>query len=234
MRHHSRILHQHHGRRRVSISHSTTPSVLSPLIQNHRAPGTAKKDTNGCISNCGTKVKSTSVVTGKPKRIGYFEAWNLNRKCANMDISKMTDGGDYTHVHWAFGNITESWEVDVSGLQDQFDGLLKLQGIQRIMSFGGWGFSTDAYTHNIFRNGVRDGNRQILAANVAKFIVDNGLDGVDFDWEYPGVSCFVCSCAWALPYRHTRLADIYVSPRPKTFQVSTQITLTRERTMPSS
>jgi GH18 family chitinase len=105
-----------------------------------------------------------------------------------MDISKMVEDGYYTHVHWAFGNITENWEVDVSGSQEQFDGLLKLEGIQRIMSFGGWGFSTDAYTHNIFRTGVRDGNRQTLSANVVKFIVDNNLDGVDFDWEYPGVS----------------------------------------------
>lgn len=102
----------------------------------------------------------------------------------------MTDDGYYTHVHWAFGNITTSWEVDVSGTQEQFDGLLKLENIQRIMSFGGWGFSTDPYTHNIFRAGVRDGNRQSLATNVVKFIVDNDLDGVDFDWEYPGVSVY--------------------------------------------
>jgi chitinase len=112
----------------------------------------------------------------------------LQRTCANMDISKVTDGGYYTHVHFAFANITTDWQVDVSGLKDQFDGLVKLTGIQRILSFGGWGFSTDPYTFNIFRTGVLDGNRQKLAANIAKFIGDNGLDGVDFDWEYPGVS----------------------------------------------
>lgn len=103
-----------------------------------------------------------------------------------MDVSKMTFDNYYTHVHWAFGNITASWEVDVTGQKEQFDGLLKLQGIKRIMSFGGWGFSTDAATHQIFRTGVRDGNRQVLAANIVKFIVDNDLEGVDFDWEYPG------------------------------------------------
>ncbi|KAJ5662800.1 hypothetical protein N7507_003531 [Penicillium longicatenatum] len=162
-----------------------TPEFCTNTTEKGGAPGTAKAKTNGCISNCGTEIKSVSVYPARPYRIGYFEAWNLNRPCANMDVSKMTDG-DYTHVHWAFGNITEDWKVDVSGQQEQFDGLLKLKDIERIMSFGGWGFSTDDYTHNIFRQGVRDGNRQILAANIIKFIEDNGLDGVDFDWEYPG------------------------------------------------
>ncbi|KAL3477790.1 glycoside hydrolase superfamily [Aspergillus californicus] len=163
-----------------------TPEFCTNTTEDGGAPGTAKNNTNGCISNCGTEVKSSDSPISTPRRIGYFEAWNLDRSCANMDVSKMTDDGYYTHVHWAFGNITESYEVDVSGLQEQFDGLLELQDIKRIMSFGGWGFSTDAYTHQIFRTGVRDGNRQILAANVVEFIVDNDLDGVDFDWEYPG------------------------------------------------
>ncbi|KAL4804670.1 glycoside hydrolase superfamily [Aspergillus unguis] len=163
-----------------------TPEFCTNSTEDGGAPGTAKKDTNGCISNCGTKVNSSSSAIDTPRRIGYFEAWNLDRSCANMDISKMTDDNLYTHVHWAFGNITESYEVDVSGNQDQFDGLLKLENIKKIMSFGGWGFSTDAYTHQIFRNGVREGNRETLAENVVAFIVDNDLDGVDFDWEYPG------------------------------------------------
>lgn len=159
-------------------------------------------------------------------RIGYFEAWNLDRPCANMDISKMTDGNIYSHVHWAFGNITESWEVDVSGLQEQFDGLKELKDIQRILSFGGWGFSTEPYTHNIFREGVKDGNRQILAANVAKFINDNDLDGVDFDWEYPGVSS-----------SHFKSSGLDLADprfRRKIFQVLGQTALIQAKTMPHS
>lgn len=169
--------------------HIYLPSLITTVaLTALRAPGTAKKGTNGCISNCGTKVKSVDSLVDEPHRIGYFEAWNLDRPCAHMDISKMTEGDYYTHVHWAFGNITETWEVDLGGQQEQFEGLLKLKNIQRVMSFGGWGFSSGAYTHNIFRNGVKDGNRQKLASNVVKFIVDNDLDGLDFDWEYPGVS----------------------------------------------
>ncbi|KAK3938836.1 glycoside hydrolase superfamily [Diplogelasinospora grovesii] len=163
-----------------------TPEFCTNTTAPNGAPGTSAHGTNGCISNCGTDVKRTGVAPQTPFRIAYFEAWNKQRPCATMDISKVTDGGRYTHVHFGFANITANWQVDVSGARDQFGGLVALKGIKRILSFGGWGFSTDPYTFNIFRTGVLDGNRQTLAANVAKFIVDNNLDGVDFDWEYPG------------------------------------------------
>jgi GH18 family chitinase len=38
----------------------------------------------------------------------------------------------------------------------------------------------------IFREGVTSDNRATLAENVADFISTNDIDGVDFDWEYPG------------------------------------------------
>ena len=54
------------------------------------------------------------------------------------------------------------------------------------MSFGGWSFSTEQDTYPIFRQGVTGAQRQAFAANVANFVKAHGLDGVDFDWEYPG------------------------------------------------
>ena len=87
-------------------------------------------------------------------------AFNKNRPCLNMDVSKLQGNSYYTDIHWAFANLTSSWEVDVSGAQDQFNGFLKLTGFNRVLSFGGWGFSTTAYTYGVFRNGVKDGNRQ--------------------------------------------------------------------------
>lgn len=126
----------------------------------HRAPGTARAGTNGCISNCGTSITNNGDKPDQLKRIAYFESWNLQRLCLNMDISKLQDNNYYTHVHFAFANLTTDWQVDVSGAQNEFNGLLKLTGITRILSFGGWGFSTTLYTFNIFRNGVKDGYRQ--------------------------------------------------------------------------
>ncbi len=105
-----------------------------------------------------------------------------------MDVSKMTTVGNYTHVHFAFGNITNSFQVDVSGVQKQFDGLKKLTGVKKILSFGGWAFSTAPGTAPIFRSGVTSGQRTTFVNNLVKFVADNGLDGIDFDWEYPGAS----------------------------------------------
>jgi hypothetical protein len=48
-------------------------------------------------------------------------------------------------------------------------------------------FSTEARTAHIFRNGVKPGNRERLAASLVNFVLQNDLDGIDFDWEYPGV-----------------------------------------------
>jgi chitinase len=58
--------------------------------------------------------------------------------------------------------------------------------VKRIVSFGGWSFSTNFDTFPIFRVGVTAAQRQSVATKVAAFVVSNGLDGVDFDWEYPG------------------------------------------------
>jgi chitinase len=108
-----------------------------------------------------------------------------------MDISKMSSLG-YTHVHFAFANITSSFQVDVSGVQSQFNGLKQLTGIKRIISFGGWAFSTSPDSAPIFRQGVTAAQRTTFINNVVSFINNNNLDGVDFDWEYPGV-CFLSS-----------------------------------------
>ncbi|KAF2157187.1 glycoside hydrolase family 18 protein, partial [Myriangium duriaei CBS 260.36] len=162
-----------------------TPDFCTNTTKPGGAPGTALPNTNGCISNCGTNVVQTP---GKNEqfRIGYFESWNLQRPCDVMDVSKVNANGYYTHVHWGFANITSSWNVDVSGAQDQFNGFLKVSNVKKILSFGGWGLSTSPATFEIFRTGVLDGNRQVLATNIVNFIQANNLDGVDFDWEYPG------------------------------------------------
>jgi GH18 family chitinase len=60
--------------------------------------------------------------------------------------------------------------------------------VKRIVSFGGWAYSTEAATYNILQQAIIT-NRDTFASNIAQFLNDEGLDGVDIDWEYPGVSC---------------------------------------------
>lgn len=59
--------------------------------------------------------------------------------------------------------------------------------MKRIISFGGWDFSTSPDTYMIFCEGVTAANRGTFAMNVVNFVQQNDLDGIDLDWEYPGV-----------------------------------------------
>ncbi|KAH7029919.1 glycoside hydrolase superfamily, partial [Microdochium trichocladiopsis] len=149
-------------------------------------PGTARPSTNGCISNCG-KIEITN--NDRPPanfiRVGYFEGWNGERPCLNMDVDEI--GSPITHIHFAFGDISNDFVPSVGGdIQDQWQKFLKITSQKRIISFGGWAFSNEPGTSHIIRQGVKPANRQRLADNIIKFVVDNNLDGVDFDWEYPG------------------------------------------------
>jgi chitinase len=97
------------------------------------------------------------------------------------------DFSAYTHIHLAFAGITSDWNLDVSLIQDQFDAFVRMSGdFKKILSVGGWAFSTDPGTYAIFREAVSVENRETFAHNVAAFVLGYGLDGIDFDWEYPG------------------------------------------------
>ncbi|KAK1756786.1 hypothetical protein QBC47DRAFT_443416 [Echria macrotheca] len=155
-----------------------------------KTPGTAKNGTAGCISNCGLDIVNNKNPPKTFGKIGYFESWNpYSRGCLNMDVTDVPkSGGGYTHLHFAFGNITEDFQISMSGVQDQWDKFVKMQGIHKVVAFGGWAFSNEPSTNHIIRNGVKPGNRDKFAKNVADFIKNNNLDGVDFDWEYPGAT----------------------------------------------
>lgn len=154
---------------------------------NTGAPGTAKNGTFGCISNCGM----TIVQSDPPPqfiKLGYFEGFNLGRECLHMDASQIDPS--FTHVHFAFGTISSDFEI---GQEDEYAEFLfqqfkNIKGAKRIVSFGGWVFSAEAPNYPIFRNGVATAdNREKLASNLVKYVIDNDLDGLDIDWEYPAV-----------------------------------------------
>ncbi|KAJ5827672.1 Glycoside hydrolase superfamily [Penicillium robsamsonii] len=150
------------------------------------APGTAAEDENGCISNCGNHIKPGTTEPPDFKMIVYFEAWNSNRPCMNMDVTDIPSKGTYSHVHFAFANITKDLEVDIEDVKPSFNAFVGMKDFNRILSFGGWAFSTAPETFPIFRQGVTDAQRQKFADNVVAFLKLHNLDGLDFDWEYPG------------------------------------------------
>jgi chitinase len=94
-----------------------------------------------------------------------------------MDLSA------YTHIHLSFGVATAGLAVDVSAIQSQFNSFVTMTGFKRILSIGGWSFSTDPGTYTIFRNAVTAANVDTFVANIVSFVEEYGLDGIDIDWE---------------------------------------------------
>ncbi|KAL3430403.1 hypothetical protein BDV09DRAFT_189290 [Aspergillus tetrazonus] len=121
-------------------------------------PGTSPPKTNGCVSSCGVDIHNTENPPMDYGRIGYYETRNFNQKCLWLRAENANTDLSYTHIHWAFA------EVDASD----------------------WSYSTEPETYNILREAMSPPNRKIFATNVAAFVAEHELDGVDFDWEYPG------------------------------------------------
>ncbi|CAG8890307.1 unnamed protein product [Penicillium egyptiacum] len=155
---------------------------------NTGAPGTAKPGTNGCISNCGTKIVKGNAPS-EYRSIGYYEGYQFNRDCLFQDALQI-DGSQYTHLHFGFGDISSDYKVSIDDkmMKYQFENFKYVYGPKKILSFGGWDFSTQPATYQILRQGTTAANRKTLATNIANFIKDNNLDGVDIDWEYPGAT----------------------------------------------
>jgi len=100
---------------------------------------------------------------------------------------------DYTHIHFAFANVTRGTykpEITDERTKEEFEDFKRLNNVKRIISFGGWAFSTEPGTFSILREAVLPANREIFKNNIISFMNEHGLDGVDIDWEYPGVSNF--------------------------------------------
>ncbi|KAF2716673.1 glycoside hydrolase family 18 protein [Polychaeton citri CBS 116435] len=136
-----------------------------------------------CQSNCKQPGSGTSNGDVQSRIIGYYEAWNWNKKCTGMQL-KDIPVSSITHLHYAFAYIDpSSYEIttmDNTIPYDLFTGItsLKMQNpnLKVIISLGGWTFSDDNTATQPFVDKLID------------FMLNYGFDGVDLDWEYPGAS----------------------------------------------
>ncbi|RMJ17465.1 hypothetical protein CDV36_002850 [Fusarium kuroshium] len=153
------------------------------------SPGTSTPNTPGCVSNCGTKIVGNTKKPAKFLNVGYFQGYNLGRKCLNMDVGNLTAlKTPYTHMHFAFAGLTPQFSVLLQpAVREQFLKFKEVKGSwKKILSFGGWADSTDASTFQLYRDAIKPANREKFATNVINVLNGHKLDGVDFDWEYPG------------------------------------------------
>ncbi|RKK65966.1 hypothetical protein BFJ69_g15824 [Fusarium oxysporum] len=152
-------------------------------------PGTGQPGEGGCISNCERKLVNNDKGPAQYRKIGYFEGWNYNRPCLNMHVLDIDKS--YTHIHFSFGEISHNLDVVIpEATKTQFQAFVEASDFpaKKILAFGGWAFSNEGTGTGLFRKAVSPGNRQAFADRVVRFAIDNRLDGLDFDWEYPGAT----------------------------------------------
>jgi chitinase len=162
-----------------------TSEFCTPSNSTTGAPGTAANGTNGCISNCGTQIVESDA-PAENYVIGYFEGFDLERACLKPLITEI-DTSAYTHIHMSFATLNTDFSFNISSIEEQMDSFINLEGVKRVVTVGGWSFSTDASTYDIFREAVStSANRDTLVTNTIDFLNTYDLDGINWDWEYPG------------------------------------------------
>lgn len=106
--------------------------------------------------------------------VAYVTSWS----------SSIPDPEFVTHVNYAFGHVTQTFDgvrVDnedrlheISKLKDQYPDLKVL------LSIGGWG------SGNFSEMAASETNRTSFANDCQRVVKEFNLDGIDIDWEYPG------------------------------------------------
>lgn len=115
----------------------------------------------------------------KKRVIGYVAGWT------GFDVSKVNPN-KLTHINYAFANIVNGevrFEKDYD--VDNIEKLLALKkqnpDLKILYSIGGWVWS-DQFSNAA----MNDKNRKLFAQSAIKIMLQNKLDGIDLDWEYPG------------------------------------------------
>jgi chitinase len=118
----------------------------------------------------------------KPVVIGYVTGYNGLIKQEQIAAEQLT------HINYAFVNIKnnqaylQNYKTDSTNFVRLNSLKLKNPSLQILISIGGWSWSEN------FSNAVlTDSLRKVFAKSAVDIIRKHKLDGVDIDWEYPGM-----------------------------------------------
>ena len=115
-----------------------------------------------------------STETGKTVVASYVTSWT----------EVMPDPFLLTHVNYAFGHVTDSFDGLRIDNVDRLKAIVKLKeqnpDLKVVLSVGGWtsGNFSEMAADATFRKGFCD--------DCPKAVKELNLDGIDIDWEYPG------------------------------------------------
>lgn len=95
----------------------------------------------------------------------------------------MPDPGRVTHVNYAFGHVTDSFDGVRVDNEDRLRSIVALKAqepaLNVLVSVGGWG------SGRFSEMASDEASRISFARDCARLVKEFGLDGIDIDWEYP-------------------------------------------------
>ncbi|KAJ7121425.1 hypothetical protein C8R44DRAFT_853060 [Mycena epipterygia] len=146
---------------------------------------------NPCISNCGEPTLPSCASSRSIRKIGYYAGWGDRRACGTNVAPDETNWAGFTGAHFAFATISQGLEiqlddVDAPLLQQLVGQKTNFPGLQVIIAVGGWDFSEDDPTRDLFSVMISTSSaRATFISSVKAFLTQFGLDGIDIDFEYP-------------------------------------------------
>jgi len=132
------------------------------------------------LLNCKPK-DANQVVTDEKRVIAYVNHWEDNWG-TDFEKAKLI-----THINYAFANIKDGLVIE--GNQRDTETLKKLNQLKEVnknlnilISVGGWSWSK-----NFSDAALTVTSREKFSDSAIDFMLKHKLDGVDLDWEYPGL-----------------------------------------------
>ncbi|KAI8992941.1 chitinase [Trametes punicea] len=132
--------------------------------------------------------KSSSTSKSSPVSVAWYAGYHSEDfPLANVSWHK------YTHLTYSFATTspdTNQLDLDPSdvNLLPQFVKTAHQNNVKALLSIGGWGGSK-YYSANV----GNAANRTAFVKTITNLVKTYDLDGIDFDWEYPGKQGIGCN-----------------------------------------
>ncbi|TDE16914.1 glycoside hydrolase family 18 protein [Dyadobacter psychrotolerans] len=134
------------------------------------------------LSGCRAEQKTEETKSG-PVVIGYVGGFHGLLDVDNIEANKLT------HINYAFVDVKNGKAFLTNEKTDSTNfrklNLLKNKNpdLKILISIGGW-----AWSENFSNAVLTDSSRKVFAKSSVEIIRKYNLDGVDIDWEYPGMA----------------------------------------------
>ncbi len=146
---------------------------------------------------------AASAATGQRRVVGYFCEWGIYAAHDSYYVTSIPFD-KLTHINYAFVGINpdtlavevydpwasleivypgEPWDTEYKGNLGMFRKMkLQYPNVKVLISIGGW-----TKSHGFHNAAKTETSRRITAENLVAFMKQYELDGIDIDWEYPGI-----------------------------------------------